>query len=117
MQQRLVDIGKWLEINGDAIYKTRKRQVASQMHGEQKLYFTTKTNAIYCIFDKWSESLNMDLLANEEVSNVGLLGWDGELEWRSVGQILSIQLPKIGPDEIPCQHAWALQIELKTQND
>jgi len=113
MQQRLVDIGKWLEVNGDAIYSTRKRQVTSQMTGEQKLYFTAKADTIYCIFDQWTESLHMELLDNEEVSNVGLMGWEGELEWHSDGLSLSIQLPKIGPDEIPCQHAWTLRIELK----
>ncbi|MEI6140474.1 MAG: alpha-L-fucosidase, partial [Mariniphaga sp.] len=30
MQERLLDIGKWLEVNGEAIYQTRKRVVTSQ---------------------------------------------------------------------------------------
>ena len=117
MQQRLVDIGIWLEVNGEAIYKTRKRRVASQTNGEQNLYFTTKPGAIYCLFDQWSEDVVIDLLESEGVAEVSLLGWEGDIIWRKEGRNLSIQLPKIGPDEIPCQHAWTLQIELKSLND
>jgi alpha-L-fucosidase len=116
MQQRLVDIGAWLEVNGDAIYKTRKRQVPSQMNGGQKLYFTTKEDSFYCMFHQWTGEINIDLLDSEQVANVSLLGWEGEIPWKTEGQNLIIQVPKIGPDEIPCQHAWTLQIVKQTMD-
>jgi alpha-L-fucosidase len=117
MQQRLVDIGKWLEVNGEAIYETRQREVSSQMNGEQKIYFTSKAGSFFCLFHQWPENVAIDLLDTEKVAKVSLLGWKGDLEWRTDGQTLSIQLPRLGPDEIPCQHAWTLKIELKTLND
>ncbi len=113
MQQRLVDIGSWLEVNGDAIYNTRKRRVTSQMIGEQKLYFTSKAGSIFCLFNQWTGEISIDLLDFEEVADVSLLGWEGVIQWQTDGRKLEIQLPKMGLDEIPCHHAWALQISLK----
>ena len=113
MQQRLVDMGEWLEVNGEAIYKTRKRKASSQVNGEQKLYFTTQAGHIFCLFDHWSDEITIDLLEGEEVTEVELLGWKGEVAWQSNGRSLGIQLPCMGPDELPCQHAWTLKISMK----
>lgn len=76
MQQRLVDIGAWLKVNGDAIYKSRKRDLTSQMNDEQKLYFTTKAGSVFCLFNQWTREINIDLLDSEKVSNVSLMGWE-----------------------------------------
>ena len=116
MQQRLVDIGSWLEVNGDAIYKSRKRKINSQMNGEQKFYFTSKESSIFCMFNKWSEEVVLDLLDTEEVADLSLLGWKGDIVWRTEGRKLSIQLPKMGLNEMPNQHAWTLEIGLKIQD-
>ncbi len=113
MQQRLVDMGAWLEVNGDAIYESRKREVTSQVNGEQKLYFTTKPGSIFCLFDQWSKEIDIDLLDSEIVSDVSLLGWDGPIPWKVEGEKLKIKLPGMGMDEIPCLYAWTLQIDLK----
>ncbi len=113
MQQRLVDMGAWLEVNGEAIYESRKREVSGQMNGEQKLYFTTKPGSIFCIFDNWNNKINIDLLDNETIVDVTLLGWDTALQWKVEGEKLTIELPRMGMDEIPCLYAWTLQIDIK----
>jgi alpha-L-fucosidase len=112
MQQRLVDIGNWLEVNGEAIYGSRKREQTTQMNGEQKLYFTTQQDVLFCLFNEWAGTINIDLLDSEKVAGVSLLGWDGEISWSADGKQLKIELPKMGMDEIPSIHAWTLQIEL-----
>ena len=113
MQQRLIDMGEWLEVNGDAIYGTRKRGVSSQESGDQKLYFTTKAGSIYCMFSHADQELIIDLLDSEKVRHVSLLGWEGDVRWETEGQRLTIQLPKMGLNEIPCLYTWALQIDLQ----
>lgn len=113
MQQRLMDIGSWLEVNGEAIYGSRKRGISSQINGEQTLYFTTKAGNLFCIFDQWSEKLSIKLLDNEAITSVSLLGYEGSISWKTEGERLMIELPRIGPDEIPCQYAWSLQIDLQ----
>jgi alpha-L-fucosidase len=112
MQQRLVDIGDWLEVNGEAIYESRKRDRTHQENGEQKLYFTTKDGSTYCLFDEWSKEINVDLLDSEMVKDVSLLGWNGEIQWKTEGEKLVIELPKMGLDKIPCNYAWTLKIGL-----
>ncbi|MEA3463035.1 MAG: alpha-L-fucosidase [Bacteroidota bacterium] len=113
MQQRLVDMGKWLEVNGDAIYGTRKRAVSSQEINGKKLYFTSKAGSVFCLFNQWGKEIIVDLLDFVNISNVSLLGWNGDIQWEREGQKLRIELPKMGPDEIPCQHTWTLQIDLQ----
>ena len=113
MQQRLVDIGTWLEVNSEAIYGSRKRDLTSQMNGDQKLYFTTRAGSMFCLFNQWSKVVHIDLLDSEKVSNVSLLGWEGEIQWKTEGEKLKIELPKMGMNEIPCHYAWTLQIDLE----
>lgn len=112
MQQRLIDIGAWLEVNGESIYETRKRELTSQKNGEQELYFTTKADDLFCIFTRWSNSLHIDLLETEEVKSIKMLGWEGEIPWKVEAGQLKVELPAISMEEIPCLYAWTLQIEL-----
>jgi alpha-L-fucosidase len=107
-----MDIGSWLEVNGEAIYESRKRDRTHQENGEQKLYFTTKDGSTYCLFDEWSKEINVDLLDSEMVKDVSLLGWNGEIQWKTEGEKLVIELPKMGLDKIPCNYAWTLKIGL-----
>lgn len=113
MQQRLVDIGAWMEVNGEAIYESRKREVSYQINGEQKLYFTTKTGSLFCLFDQWNKKMTINLLDSELVSSVSLLGWEGPIKWEVEGKTLKIELPMMGLNKIPCLYAWTLQIDLK----
>jgi alpha-L-fucosidase len=41
------------------------------------------------------------------------LGWEGEIQWKTEGEKLLIELPKMGLDEIPCYYAWTLKIGLE----
>ena len=114
MQERLLDIGKWLEINGEAIFKTRKRAVPAERNSGQELYFTKNVSSLFCIFTKWSKTVEIKLLAGENVKNIRLLGYDGVIQWISgENRKLVIQIPRLTIDEVPCLNAWALKIELK----
>ncbi len=50
MQERLIDIGRWLEVNGEAIYGTRKASKLKPDKISQDIYFTSKNNKLFCIF-------------------------------------------------------------------
>ena len=116
MQERLLDIGKWLEVNGEAIYGTRKRAVNSQNSDDQKVYFTAKEGAVFCIFTKWNKEIVINLLDKEDAENVKLLGYDGVIRWKMVeNNKLVIEIPRLTIDEIPCLSAWSLKIELGMQ--
>jgi len=114
MQERLLDIGDWLKVNGEAIYGTRKYSVSSIKSDEQNLYFSSKENEIFCIFTKWNDNVDINLSSKENVKNVTLLGYDGEINWKiDDDNKLIIEIPKLTIDEIPCLYAWSLKIKLK----
>ena len=112
MQERLLDIGKWLEINGEAIYQTRKRAVTSQKAVGQEVYFTKNGKKVFCIFSRWSPKLDIDLLPDEKVEKVTLLGYSGTIKWKMAeNHRLTVVIPRLTIDELPCLNAWTLKIE------
>jgi len=114
MQERLNDIGLWLKVNGEAIYETRKMTIDKQKRTKEEVYFTSKKKELFCIFTKWTDTIEINLLKEENVKDISLLGYDGLLEWKlSENNKLIIKIPKLTIDEIPCMHAWTLKIEFK----
>jgi alpha-L-fucosidase len=113
MQERLMDIGQWLEVNSEAIYETRKSSVDRQESTNQEVYYTTKDKALFCIFTKWTDIIEINLVDGEYVKNISLLAYSGKIHWElSDGNKLRIQIPKLTINELPCFHAWSLKIEL-----
>jgi len=113
MQERLLDIGQWLGVNGDAVYGSHKRTPSSQTDGDQNLFFTKKTKMLFCIFTKWTEVVEIDLAADERVREIRMLGHSDKLKWSVIGGKLRIEIPSLTVEEIPCQHAWTLKIDLQ----
>ena len=112
MQERLIDIGNWLNVNGEAIYGTRKSSVRKLKGSDQEAYFTSKNKKLYCIFIKWTDSITLNLLNGENIKNVSFLGYDKKIKWKLIEpNKLIIEIPKLTIDEIPCLHAWTLGIE------
>ncbi|MBZ5858772.1 alpha-L-fucosidase [Flavihumibacter profundi] len=114
MQERLSDIGKWLKVNGEAIYGTRKSVVPAQESYGQKLYFTQKGKIIYAIFAQWpNTAMTMNLKDIGTISKVSLVGVDKQVKWSYNKDELVITLPECSINELPSFYAWAIRIETK----
>jgi alpha-L-fucosidase len=108
-----VDIGNWLQVNGEAIYGSRKYLVNSIKEGDQEIYFTTKDGQLFCILTKWDTQIEINLAGGQQINEISLLGSDERIIWETDGDKLVIELPGLTVDEVPCLDAWTIKVELE----
>lgn len=109
-QQRLLDMGQWLGINGDAIYGTRKWEKAPATNAETTHYFTTKGKDLYVIVTQWQDK-PIVVKGVGKATKVTLLGFDGRVKHSTSGNNLTIVPPAITPANNPSQFAWVFKVE------
>jgi alpha-L-fucosidase len=119
MQQRLIDIGDWLKINGEAIYGTRPwRKIKADVKGEsQGIFYTTKGGDLYVICTKWpGQDVQVPDVRTTANSSVRLLGLEKSIQCKSGDGGIVITPPIISPAEVPCQHAYVFKISNALKN-
>ena len=117
MQRRLLLVGKWLDVNGEAIYGSRPWQTFGEHHGEilkedgvrhriheSEFRFTSSKDGktVYVIiFRPSTSSVQIDALRRQEIESVSLLGSDALVKWTLDSEGLSAQLPKSNLTTMP----------------
>lgn len=131
----LKNIGKWFDINGEAIYGTRpwymygeaKNPISKKEIGAHDLVspltaqdyrYTKKDGKLYAFVMDWPKKhqnpvifpsltiMNANITA---ITNVELLGYKGKLKWENHGDGLHVTFP----DKKPCEYAYTLKISFK----
>ncbi|OUJ73728.1 alpha-L-fucosidase [Hymenobacter crusticola] len=113
MQERLVDIGKWLAINGEAIYGTTAWAPAQAPSQQPKTrYYTAKGRDVYVLATSWPTTpFVVDGLRATSNLTVTLLGSQVPVKYtRRKGQ-LTIQPPALTPAQIPSPFAYVFKIQ------
>jgi alpha-L-fucosidase len=111
MQQRLVDIGLWLKVNGEAIYGTRP-WFKKKRH-KKNIYYTCKANVLYVICTTWPEkALVIDDIKVNANTSVTMLGLSKPVKWHVKEGKMIIQLPSISPAQVLCQYAYVFKVTL-----
>jgi len=126
----LLEIGRWLALNGEAIYGTRPWKVFGEgptevMGGSfsdtrrkpftgQDIRFTTRRDTLYATALAWPENGKLTIkslaagseLTRQEITKVELLGSIAPLRWSRDANGLTIDLP----EQKPCEHAFVFRI-------
>jgi alpha-L-fucosidase len=112
-QQTLQEVGKWLNLNGEAIYDTHNWTRFGEDDKSNKIRFTVKADTLYAIIiGKWPgatvriTSLSTDLAPEGIIRSVTMPGIQGNLIFAQNGSGLNIDLPSTPP----CEHAYVLKI-------
>lgn len=114
-EERLIDIGKWLKVNGEGIYSTRPYSL--QFDGSVDYTQSKDNKYVYAILKEWpGTDITLNGITAEKGSKIEMLGYNNALEWSKSEEGISIKLPSKLQDanSRPCDYAWILKI--RTEN-
>ncbi len=140
MQERLLQMGEWLKVNGEAIYNTNRWKINSQWSEGNRNYkdrsgdmllkitvdpepgyavkevfytYNANTNSLYAILPKYPVNKKIILKDVQLASgtNISFLSTKEILMWKQAGDNIEITLPEYHPDKIKAPYAYAIKID------
>ncbi len=109
MQERLLQMGQWLSVNGDAIYGSKQYHVSS----DTNCSYTVRDGKIYAITGKYpAGEMIFDSVSYREGMKIRLLGLDETVELTvfNANGCAAVRLPFIYPDMLASEWYYTYEI-------
>ena len=109
----LLEMGKWLSINGEAIYSTVPYKYQNDtIHPD--VWYTSRPGVIYAILLKWQfEDVIIGGVDSSSEYNITMLGYSHRVYWKPIESGIIIMTANIKANTLPSQYAWVFKIEKK----
>ncbi|XP_058123217.1 putative alpha-L-fucosidase [Anopheles ziemanni] len=138
--ERLVEMGRWLKVNGEAIYETRPWLYQNDTSTGSVWYTTPSENSlsvyesspmkltkrtsvgttVYAIvldYPYATNSVNLGVFSNDvwKIVQITMLGYPTALEWKPSSEGIVVEFPvKNEIDQLKLRHGWTLKITLSS---
>ena len=142
MEERLIEIGSWLKINGEAIYGSRpwkntrqwsagkvpkadgqdstavydvakSTEKPAQGQAAIEAFFTAKGDDIYVILPRWpGERFTARGIETAHLKSIRLLGSQSPLRYSAKARAVTVEMPNL-PETLMAQPAWVLKFSAR----
>lgn len=121
-EERLRALGGWLDVNGEAIYKTRPWKFQNDTETPRVWYTAKKTESgsisVYAIVLDWPDPGPFKLGAPVPISRkteIHLLGYPDPIGWKvpanGTEKGIYLEIPVIPFNHQPCDYAWVFKMD------
>jgi len=113
-EERLLQMGQWLSVNGEAIYSTKPWRAQNDTVNEH-VWYTSKNGTVYAITLQWPYTGVLTLGAPISTHNtqVTMLGYEGKFVWKPATDKggLIVTVPCIPTNILKSKWAWVFKLE------